>query len=74
MRNWKTTVIGFLAAFWLVAQPIITNGDFDIERDLKTLIFAAIATFFGLFAKDKDVSGTSKLIGGTITPKDKDGK
>jgi len=74
MRNWKTTVIGFLAAFWLVAQPIITNGDFDIQRDWKTLVFAAIATFFGLFAKDKDVTGTSKIIGGSIPPKNTDEK
>jgi len=57
MKNWKTSLVGFLAAFWLVAQSIITNGDFDFERDWKTLVGAAIATAFGLLAKDKNVTG-----------------
>jgi len=57
MKNWKTSLIGFLAAFWLVAQPIITNGDFDLERDWKSLVGAAIATAFGLLTKDNNVTG-----------------
>jgi hypothetical protein len=74
MKNWKTSLIGFLGAFWLVAQPIITNGDFDLQRDWKTLIGAAIATAFGLFAKDKNVTGgTVKQEGilGTDRPDDR---
>jgi len=65
MKNWKTTLIGFAGAFWLVAQPIITNGDFDIARDWKSLVAAAIATAFGLFAKDNNVTGgnTQSFIG-----------
>ena len=57
MKNWKTSLIGFLGAFWILAQPIITNGDFDFERDWKSLIGAAIATALGLFAKDNNVTG-----------------
>jgi len=57
MKNWKTSLIGYLAALWLVVQPIITNGDFDFERDWKSLVGAAIAAFFGYVAKDKNVTG-----------------
>lgn len=57
MKNWRTSLIGFLGAFWLVAQPIIANGDFDLSRDWKTLVGAAIATAFGLSTKDKNVTG-----------------
>lgn len=84
MKNWRTSLIGFLAAFWLVAQPIITNGDFDIERDWKSLIGAAIATAFGLLTKDKNVTGvgedaktkseTQSIIGGSTPPPTKDEK
>ncbi len=57
MKNWKTTVVGFLAAFWLLAQPIIANGDFDLQRDWKSLLGAAIASAFGLLTKDNNVTG-----------------
>lgn len=57
MKNWKTTLLGFLAAFWLLAQPIIANGDFDFSRDWKSLAGAAIAALFGLIAKDNNVTG-----------------
>lgn len=57
MKNWKTTLIGFLAAFWILAQPIITNGDFCIERDWKPLMTSAIVAAFGYFVKDKGVTG-----------------
>lgn len=57
MKNWKTSAVGFLAAFWLLAQPIISNGNFDLERDWKSLTGAAIAALFGLLTKDKNVTG-----------------
>ena len=57
MKNWKTTVLGFLAAFWLLAQPIIANGNFDLSRDWKSLLGAAIAAAFGLLTKDNNVTG-----------------
>lgn len=59
MKNWRTSLIGFLGAFWLLAQPIITNGEFDIERDWKSLVGAALAAAFGLMTKDKNVTGGS---------------
>lgn len=77
MKNWKTSLLGYLAALWLVVQPIITNGDFDFERDWKSLVGAAIAAFFGYVAKDKNVTGgTVKqgIIGGSTPPPDKDEK
>jgi len=59
MKNWKTSLVGFLAAFWLLAQPIIMNGNFDLSRDWKSLVYAAIATAFGLLTKDNNVTGGS---------------
>jgi hypothetical protein len=59
MKNWKTTFIGFLAAFWLLAQPIISNGDFDPARDWKALLGAGLAAAFGLLTKDNNVTGGS---------------
>ena len=53
MKDLKTTVLGFLAAFWLLAQPIITNGNFDFARDWKVLVYAGIAAAFGYFVQDK---------------------
>ena len=53
MTNWKTTVIGFLASFWLIAQPIVTNGDFDIKRDWMQLVGAIITASLGYFSQDK---------------------
>lgn len=51
--NWKTTILGALGAIWVVAEPIVTNGDFDLSRDWKSLVFATIIAVFGYFAKDK---------------------
>lgn len=59
MKNWKTTLIGFLAAFWLLAEPIITQGNFEFSRDWKSLVGALIVTFAGLNSKDNNVTGGS---------------
>lgn len=56
-KNWKTTLVGFAVAFWVLAQPIITKGDFDIVRDWKSLISAALITGFSLLTKDYNVTG-----------------
>ena len=53
MENFKTTALGFLAAFWLLAQPIITNGNFELNRDWKSLVFAGLTAAFGYFVSDK---------------------
>lgn len=57
MKNWKTSLMGFLAAFWILAQPIISNGNFDFVRDYKQLILAAIAAVWGIVQKDNNVTG-----------------
>lgn len=61
MKNWRTSLVGFLAAFWIIAQPIIANGNFDIVRDWKQLVGAALATAIGLLAKDKNVTGVGSF-------------
>jgi hypothetical protein len=53
MTDLKTTVLGFLGAFWFLAQPIITNGNFDFARDWKSLVFAGLTAAFGYFVGDK---------------------
>jgi hypothetical protein len=60
MKNWKTSLMGFLAAFWLLAQPIINKGEFDIEKDWKNLVFAGIVALWGLTQKDNNVTGGTK--------------
>lgn len=59
-KNWKTTLFGFLGAFWLLAQPIITKGDFEITRDWEYLVGAALAACLGLVSKDGDVTGGTR--------------
>jgi len=75
--NWKTTILGALGAIWVVAEPIVTNGDFDLSRDWKSLVFATIIAAFGYFAKDKNVTGGTTpqgIIGGSTPPPNKDEK
>lgn len=60
MKNYKTTIIGALGAIWIAIQPIITTGTFDLGKDWKNLVGAAIVAGLGFAAKDFDISGTSK--------------
>lgn len=70
--NWKTTILGVLGAIWVVAEPIITNGDFELSRDWKSLVFATIIAGLGYFAKDKNVTGGNvQSILGTDRPNDR---
>ena len=55
--NWKTTLTGFVAAIWFAVQPIIAKGDFEISRDYRSLIYAAIFAVMGLVTKDHDITG-----------------
>ena len=57
MKNWKTFLLGLLAAVWVAVQPVIANGDFDLQRDWKELSLAVIIALFGYFTKDKGVTG-----------------
>jgi len=60
MKNWKTSLVGLLLAIWLVIQPIIANGTFDVQKDWKMLVYASIAVVFSYYTKDKDVTGGTK--------------
>jgi hypothetical protein len=53
MKDWKTTLIGFLAALWILIEPIISKGDFDLTKDWKSLVTALIVAFFGYFVRDR---------------------
>lgn len=59
----KTTIIGALGAVWFAIQPLIAKGDFDIARDYRSLVYAAIFAAFGFFSKDANVTG-----GTTVNP------
>lgn len=61
MTNWRTTLLGLLGAIWIVAEPIMTNGDFEIERDWKKVVTAAGLAVFSYVVKDAKTSGTTKL-------------
>lgn len=60
MTNWRTFLAGLGGAIWLAIQPILTNGDFEIERDWKNLVGAAGIALFGYLVKDAAVTGTPK--------------
>jgi hypothetical protein len=57
VKSWKTTVAGFALAIWVGIQPILNKGDFEIHRDWKSLVYAALFAVMGLLVKDHDVSG-----------------
>lgn len=57
MKSWKTSLAGALGAAWMVAQPIITNGNFDLKRDWKNVVGAAIIAIFGFLVKDFNTTG-----------------
>lgn len=58
MKNWKTTLVGFLMAIYLVVKPIIETETFDLSKDYPNLIWAALVAVFALLAKDYNVTGT----------------
>ena len=53
MKNWKTTVLGAVAAGIVAIQPIVATG----EVDYKALVYAFLIAAFGVVAKDFNVSG-----------------
>jgi len=55
MTNWKTTILGILAAIMIAVAPLIQTG----QVDWKAVALAAAVALFGYFAKDKDVTGVS---------------
>jgi hypothetical protein len=61
MKNWKTTILGILAAALILA---VSKG--WIDNDISAFIGATIVALFGVASKDHDVSG----IVGDHPPKD----
>lgn len=59
MKNWKTTVLGAIAAILVAIQPIIDAASGG-EINWTQLAFAAALAVMGYFTKDAGVSGTQK--------------
>jgi hypothetical protein len=55
--NWRTSLTGYATSAFLILQPIITNGDFDIKRDWKQCVFALLAAIYGKVSKDAKTTG-----------------
>jgi len=53
MKNWKTTIIGSIAAIFIAVQPLFRTGVID----WKAVGLAALIALFGYLAKDADVTG-----------------
>ena len=56
MKNWKTTVLGAIAAAFIAIQPLIATG----EVDWKAVGIAAVVALFGYLTKDAVVTGSEK--------------
>lgn len=56
MKNYKTTITGFILAAFIAAQPIVENGDFEFKRDWLKLLFAIGIATFGLSTKDHNTT------------------
>jgi hypothetical protein len=50
-KSWKTSLIGLLGAFAMLAVDYFKPGDFD----LKTIVESAVAYLVGRFAADSQV-------------------
>jgi hypothetical protein len=57
LGNYKTTIVGIAGAVWVAIQPLLTKGDFELSRDWKQLVYAALIAGFGFLAKDYNVTG-----------------
>lgn len=55
--SWKTTLIGLLSAVCLFLLPILKSGRMPNSQEI---LMAIVVAFLGCFAKDHDVTGTTK--------------
>lgn len=60
-KSWKTTVLGIIGAVMLVVIPIISDAAFDITKQWKTLLAAALVAAWGFVSKDYNVSGNPPI-------------
>lgn len=62
MKNWRTTVIGGIAAASQAAAGVaqMTDGKFDNKQGWLMMGSAVFTALLGLFSKDAGVSGTQR--------------
>ena len=63
MKNWKTTVLGLVGAFVLLA----TSKEW-IDQDVAAFIGATLTAIFGLVSSDGVLSKKSLIVGENIPP------
>lgn len=68
MTDLKTTTAGLLFAIWVVAEPIVKNGEFDFQKDWISLILAVFGGAIGYFAKDKTKDSDDSFYG-VVSPR-----
>lgn len=56
MKNWKTTLAGFIGAIAIALQSVFATG----VVDGKTAVTAAVVAGLGFLAKDFNVTGGTK--------------
>ena len=77
MKNWKTTVIGFLLGIYPLIESIIDayNSGYFTDKTGYQFWFGLGIIVFGYLSKDHNVTGgTVQRIGGTNPPPVKDEK
>lgn len=52
MTHHKTTIGGIVLGSLMAAEPVISNGDFDVKRDWLKLAVSIGVFVLGLFAHD----------------------
>lgn len=57
MKNWKTSLIGAIAAGLLVAQTFISEGFTGSKEQVGQLIIAVSIAVLSAFSKDFNVTG-----------------
>ena len=55
MKNYKTTVIGFVLAILTAIQPL-TEDEFVFERDMLRYSISILIAALGYFSKDHDIT------------------
>jgi hypothetical protein len=62
MKNWRTTLIGGIAAAATAAAGVaqMTNGQFDNKQGWLSMASAVFMALLGYVAKDAGVSGSEK--------------
>jgi len=55
MKNWKTTLLGALAALAVALKPVLDGSGYNFDtKTIAELTFAAILALNGYVAKDRE--------------------